>query len=131
MSDVFFVLKSLVVTVVLVFLMQIRIGPATIEQHSLAWLQNSVFVDNLRNVAAGAIKAATNGYQSLTGGAHEEPVVSNDAAAKPAPGSRLERFRLKRSDAYYREQERKHLDRAARDEDEPASNDNSTESDID
>jgi hypothetical protein len=57
MGDFFFVVKCLVITVALVFLMQIKVGDKTLEQHSMTWLHQSTAAENLRLIASGAIRA--------------------------------------------------------------------------
>lgn len=61
MSEFFFVVKIFLATIAIVFLMQVRIGRATVEQHSIAWLHTSTAVEALRGVADGAVAAALNG----------------------------------------------------------------------
>lgn len=67
MGDIFFVLKTLAITITIVVLMQIKIGPRTIEQHSLAWIHQSVVVEQLQEVAAGAVKAGRQGVIAVKG----------------------------------------------------------------
>lgn len=89
MSELFFVLKTLVITVAIVFLLQVRVGRSTIEQHSLTWMHQSAAIEALRGVAAGAILAATDGlawaketYQKKFGGVGGSSAAHNDASAK-------------------------------------------------
>jgi hypothetical protein len=72
MGEIFFVLKTLIVTVAIVSLMQIRIGRATLEQHSLAWLHTSATVEALRGVADGAVAAAFNGIEWAKASYHKQ-----------------------------------------------------------
>lgn len=67
MGDLFFVLKSFAITAVIVVLMQIKIGPQTIEQRSLSWLHQSFLAEQLQNVAEGAVKAGREGYRAVAG----------------------------------------------------------------
>ncbi|MEK7356399.1 MAG: hypothetical protein AAB250_08115 [Bdellovibrionota bacterium] len=83
MGDVIFVIKTLVITVALVVMMQIKIGPNTIEQHSLAWIHHSAAVEELQEVAAGAVKAGRKGVTYVKG-----------------------LIGMKQSEAYYRQLER-------------------------
>ena len=62
MSEIFFVLKSILITVVIVTCLQIKIGPKTVEERSLTWMHRSVAIDALRGVADGAVVAIENGY---------------------------------------------------------------------
>ena len=59
MGDFFFIVKSLIITFVVVLLMQIKIGSKTVEHHSLAWMHDSALVENLRYVAGGAVLGVT------------------------------------------------------------------------
>lgn len=61
MSEFFFVVKMLAFTVVVVMLMQIRVGSRTIEQRSLSWLHESKAVEALRGVASGAVALGLEG----------------------------------------------------------------------
>jgi hypothetical protein len=54
-EDFLFVLRTFAVTVVLFLLMQIRVGSATVEQHSIAWMHSSSVVDTLQEVADGTV----------------------------------------------------------------------------
>lgn len=88
MGEFFFVVKVFMATVLIVLLMQIRIGRATVEQHSIGWLHTSNAVEALRGVADGAIAAAFNGvewgknlYQKKFG-AGEKPANEKRASNK-------------------------------------------------
>lgn len=111
MGDFLFVLKTLVITIVLVLLMQIKIGTATIEQHSLAWIQNSAITDTLRSVAQGAVKATVQGYRWMSSAFDTN--VGKRFSKENEPGSRLS-IKLHRSEAYEREQDKKARARAER-----------------
>lgn len=67
MGDLIFVVKTLVITVALVVLMQIKVGSRTIEQHSIAWIHQSAVVGQLQEVAAGAVKAGTRVSKAIKG----------------------------------------------------------------
>ncbi len=80
MSEVFFVLKTLIVTIAIVLLLQIRIGRSTLEQHSLTWLHSSTAVEALRGVADGAVAAGFNGVNWIK--ATYQKKMSQDGAPK-------------------------------------------------
>jgi hypothetical protein len=61
-SEIFFVLKTMLITVVIVTCLQIKIGQRTVEERSLSWMHRSVAIDALRGVADGAVVAIENGY---------------------------------------------------------------------
>lgn len=52
----FFVVKSLVVTAVIVMLLQFEVGGHTLESRAEKWLVSSEVSSQLRQVAGGAIK---------------------------------------------------------------------------
>ncbi len=56
MSDIFFFLKTLILTVAVVLVMQVQVGERTIENHALGWVQSSPIAAELNAVAKGAAK---------------------------------------------------------------------------
>lgn len=51
-----FVVKSVVVTVIIVMLMQIEVGGRTLESRAERWVATSAVTVQLRQVAGGAVK---------------------------------------------------------------------------
>jgi hypothetical protein len=98
MGDLFFVIKTLAVTVALVVLMQIKVGTRTVEQHSLAWIHQSAFVEQLQEVAAGAVKAGRKGVAAVSG-------MLGIKTARVEEQTILG-LKIKRSEAYSRQKER-------------------------
>lgn len=72
MPEVMFVIKSLVVTVIIVLCLQVKVGHATAEDHVNDWMRTSAVTEYLREVAQGAALAIHN-----TAG-----IVSNFASEK-------------------------------------------------
>lgn len=62
MSEVFSVLKTLVITVVVIVAMQIEVDGMTLEKKSHLFLTQSAFAGHIHSVAKGAIKASKEGY---------------------------------------------------------------------
>ena len=56
MSEVFFCIKTFVLTIAIVMVMQVQVGDRTLENHALAWVQTSPMVTPLNTVAHGAAK---------------------------------------------------------------------------
>lgn len=83
MSEVFFVIKTLLVTVAIVFLLQIKIGRTTVEQRSLTWMRQSSAIEAMRGVANGAVAAAGDGYEWARG-AYENHFGSKDKKVRRA-----------------------------------------------
>lgn len=64
MDEVKFIVKSLVITLVVLMLMQIKIGVSTVETETLQWIETSAVTKYLQNVSAGAVLAIRNGAQA-------------------------------------------------------------------
>jgi hypothetical protein len=85
MEELKFVMKSLVFTMLLVMLMQIRVGQSTIETHTFRWLRQSTVSQYIQSAAAGGamglrrlggslkenVSSTWSGFQE---GAHEKAV---------------------------------------------------------
>ncbi len=56
MREIFFCIKTFVLTIAIVVVMQIQVGERTLENHALAWVQTSPLVTPLHSVAKGAAK---------------------------------------------------------------------------
>lgn len=85
MEEFKFVIKSLLFTMLLVVLMQVKVGTASIETHSFRWLQRSSVSQYIQSAAAGGAMAlrnlgrslkesATNTVNGFQEGAHEKAV---------------------------------------------------------
>lgn len=67
MSELFFVIKVFLFSVVVMAVLQIKIGDHNIEQHSQNWLHSSSLVQILNTVSIGASHAITDGYRYVRG----------------------------------------------------------------
>ena len=97
MADMFFMLRMVVFTFIIVVIMQIKIGPATLEQHSQEWLHSSSMVTSLQGVAEGAVKVLTQGYKSAANALDIN--ISKVFRKEELPGGRLANIGIKTSDA--------------------------------
>lgn len=61
MSEIFFCIKSLVLTVALVLVLQVQVGDRTLENHAMAWVYTSQVTAPLNGVARGAAKLIRDG----------------------------------------------------------------------
>lgn len=105
MADLFFVLRIFFATIAIVVLLQIKIDESTLEDRAQNWMRSSSAVDALREVSAGAVKMASQGYQSIL-----SMIDKNMGSAfnrEQMAGSRHLGWELGRSQAYTREQEAK------------------------
>lgn len=60
MSEFKFVLKCMVFTMLLVMLMQVKVGRYSIENHTYRWLRTSKASEYVQSVAAGGAMAIRN-----------------------------------------------------------------------
>lgn len=68
MSEFIFVVKSLILTVLLVVFMQVKVGNSSLEGYSQAWLQRSSVSIYIQSVAAGGALALKNLFFSVKNG---------------------------------------------------------------
>lgn len=66
MDEFMFVMKSLLVTVILLFCLQIKINNVTAETHALEWIEGSSVTRYLQNVAGGAVLGIRNLGRSVS-----------------------------------------------------------------
>lgn len=66
MSEIKFVLKSFFAAVVLIMLMQIEVGQATVESHAEVWIRTAPVARYLQGVADGAIRAGASAKKTIT-----------------------------------------------------------------
>lgn len=67
MSDVLFILKSFLLTGLIIILLQIRIGKSTIEDHTITWLESSSITRPLYHVTSGGAMALRNLWGTIVG----------------------------------------------------------------
>jgi ABC-type molybdate transport system substrate-binding protein len=65
MGEVVFVIKSLIMTIVVIVCLQIRVGQQTVEGHAMNWIHNSAISQHLQDVAEGAVKLAVEGKKAV------------------------------------------------------------------
>ncbi len=66
MGDLFFALRMIIITVVVLFLLQIKVGPLTLEERSMNWVRTSTITSELQTVAHGLSLALTNFFRNST-----------------------------------------------------------------
>ena len=124
MEEVMFVIKSLIVTVVVIVCLQIRVGQQTVEAHAMDWIHHSSISQHLQDVAEGAVKVANQGKSAVAN------LVGSSQAAdeKTTEASTGSWFKIKRSAAYYRQKERERANHKRAANNERAGNENADES---
>lgn len=111
MKDLFFALKMLGVTVLIVSAMQIRIGDMSLEEHANEWAHSSAPVMVLREVSEGGLAAAHDVWVKLTSNIKTKYWQRFDK--EKIPGHRQLNFSLERSEEYIEEQKAKAEELAA------------------
>lgn len=106
-----FVAKTLAVTLVLVVLLQIRIGETTLEQKAMFFIHDSPIVEPLREVADGSVRAIRNGFRGFLDqlGQKGKSLWSSE----DQPGKRSLGIQIERSQAYLKEQAQKVKEKVA------------------
>ena len=118
MADILFVLKSFLVTFILVVVMQIQVGNNTIESHLQGWIRGSVVVQSLRDIAHGAVKVISQGYQSTV--STLDTKLGRGFNREQMAGTRGFGWPKERSESYRKEETKRAEQERARQEDESA-----------
>ncbi len=88
MGDLLFILKMTVYTVIIVIIMQVKIGSTTIEQKAIELTHNSQIAGVLQSVAQGAVTFVGVQYNRATG--HLKSGFFDKHKSSNQPGSRLQ-----------------------------------------
>jgi hypothetical protein len=104
-SEIFFVLKSFFVAAVLLIMLQVKVGPTTLEEKATIWLSDSPFAHTLREVAQGGVIVIGKMVKKVS-------VLMSDEFAQQlrkenVPGHRELKFGFERSKKYLNEQAEK------------------------
>jgi hypothetical protein len=66
MNELFFALKTLLMSALLVTLMQVRVSGISLEMQAQSWLQNSSVAHFVQGAATGGVLACRDLYISIT-----------------------------------------------------------------
>ncbi len=114
MGHLGFVLKIGIIAIVLVMLMQIKIGENTIENHAQAFIKSSFLTEPIREVSEGGFVVLRSAYQGSI--KLFDSLVSSRFRSDSAPGKR-KITEIKRSSSFEKEQEaRRHAEETDADE---------------
>ncbi len=80
MFDLFFFLKTFVVTILVVFVLQISVGEQRLEDHLKSTIQTSILLTPLNDAARGAGAMARDLLKSLSDRVHRSIGVARDRA---------------------------------------------------
>ena len=87
MGDLFFLLKMTIYTLIIVVVLQVKIGPTTLEQKVVELTHNSQMAGVLQNVAQGAATFIGVQYNRVTG--HVKSKYIDQHRGNQIPGERL------------------------------------------
>ena len=87
MGDIFFILRMAVYTVIIVLIMQVKIGPQTVEDRVIDFTHRSQFSSVIQNFAQGAVTFIGHQYNNLTGKVNTK--FFKQHAKDQVPGQRL------------------------------------------
>lgn len=112
MGEIFLIVKASVLTLVIVMVLQIRIGNNTIEERIHAWAKGSTVVEDLQKVAKGAVVVGKKAFYQATASLEDTKVGDAIRDVKEIPGERHKALIIERSKGFVEEQKRR-LDEAA------------------
>ena len=87
MGDLFFVLKMTIYTLVMIVLLQVKIGPTTLEQKLYEFTHHSQVAGTMQNVAQGAATFLGVQYNKVTGHINSNYIKKHSSSQRP--GERL------------------------------------------
>lgn len=105
MGDLLFIIKCVALTFVFVLLMQIKIGPLTLEERAIQWTRESAIVAPIREAADGGVVAIRQAWQTVSQSVSSK--FNSSLKSENWPGQRTIGIQLERSKAVVEEQARK------------------------
>lgn len=101
-GDLFFILKSLFLTCVVILLLQIKLGDFTLEEHSMSWLRESHAASFLQEVSHGGVLVIKRTYGAIV--SQFETKWDQALDREKIPGYRQLKLKAKRSAEFMEEQ---------------------------
>ena len=87
MMDFVFFVKTFILTVAIVLLMQIQVGSNSIENHAMSFVQSSTIVAPLNTVARGGAKIIRDLTQAVSSRVKRNTKKNKKEEAKASPSS--------------------------------------------
>ena len=97
--------KSLAITLIIVFLLQIRVGNSTLEEKAMFWIHDSYIMAPVQKAAEGAVLMIRDSWNALTKNINTK--YADSVKRENQPGFRDVKIHFDRSKAYLEEQARK------------------------
>ena len=88
MGDFFFILRMLVYTFIMVVILQVKVGPTTLEEKLYGFTHESQLAGTLQGVAQGAATFIGVQYNRLAGKIHSQYIEQHSSSQRP--GERLQ-----------------------------------------
>ncbi|MCB0389918.1 MAG: hypothetical protein KDD58_01450 [Bdellovibrionales bacterium] len=110
MSELLFIVKSFVLTILIVIFMQVKVGETTIEEKTLMWIESSPIILPLQEVVQGGVKFIREGWQTVFGNLNSK--FFSSVNEKNTPGKRDLNLVLERSQNYLRDKAEKLKEKA-------------------
>ncbi len=105
MSEIFFILKTMVLTAVLVVVLQIRVENQSLEDKATEYLQSTTVLAPLQETADGALKVVKKFWKTAMGSMNSK--FMREFNSDQTPGKRKLGVQLERSKEYFEEQAEK------------------------
>jgi hypothetical protein len=97
LSNLWFITKTALITMVIVIVMQLKVGGHTIEAHSMAWLHNSFIAQTIQSVAMAGALSIERGYQKVVHMFSKHAPSRTTGKSENVVGNREKIFRFKRA----------------------------------
>ncbi len=88
MGDIFFVIRMSIYTVIMIIILQVKVGPTTLEEKLYQFTHQSQLAGAIQGVAQGAARFVGLQYNNLTG--HVKSRFVEQHSSTQRPGDRLE-----------------------------------------
>lgn len=97
MGDLFFVIRMTIYTLILVVIMQVKVGPTTLEQKVYEFTHHSQLAGSIQKVAQGAASFIGVQYRQLTGQMQSKYIEQLSASQRPGERLKAKIQELKKS----------------------------------
>ncbi|MCB9025633.1 MAG: hypothetical protein H6625_04905 [Bdellovibrionaceae bacterium] len=105
MSEIFFILKSFILTILIVIFMQVKVGETTIEEKTLLWIESSTIISPIQKIVDGGVKVVKETWKTAFGNLNSK--FFNSVKPKNLPGKRDLNLVIERSEEYLRDRAKK------------------------
>ncbi len=97
MGDLFFLIKMTIYTVIVVILLQVKVGPTTLEQKLQELTHHSQLAGHIQGVAQGAAHFIGVQYNRITGHVQSKYIEQHSSSQRPGERLNVKLKELKKS----------------------------------